>query len=337
MLTTPRLPPPHPRAFPPRSYAPSTLSTARCEFVVTCAQHNWKPFLAAVVGSSVPGMRRDRLVAETLGNFGGTRRAHSPVRGGGGGGGTATGQGVSGAFGGGGGGGGGGFDGSTPYEGGGAEDEAKEGKDAGEGEGAAEGEGAGGGEGEAGVPPLPLSTMGGGSAAANSAPAGMRRWSQKDPGLVLLDDKLQRYKEKSERRLVAALEQRTVVVAALAAAMHVATGGEYSSAEADALIRATVGEDAAVDDFGGAGPNADGLGRFSVIGGVRVPAKTKLEVSDVAFVLNQKPGQVRGKKERIDERRARGCGGGGASKHAHSCGRGRFSSTLLSQRAQLTA
>ena len=284
--------------FPPRSYAPSTLSTARCEFVVTCAQHNWKPFLAAVVGSSVPGMRRDRLVAETLASVGGTRRAHSPVRGGGGG--TATGHGASGALGGGGGGGGGGFDGSTPYEGGGAEDEAKEGKDA--GEGAAEGEAEGEGGGEAGVPPLPLSTMGGGSAAANSAPAGMRRWSQKDPGLALLDDKLQRYKEKSERRLVAALEQRTVVVAALAAAMHVATGGEYSSAEADALIRATVGEDAAVDDFGGAGPNADGLGRFSVIGGVRVPAKTKLEVSDVAFVLNQKPGQVRG-----IERRARGC------------------------------
>ena len=250
------------------TYAPSTLSTASCDIVVHAAQHNWKPLTCTISGSSHAGMRRDTIVLE---GTSGLRNGHS----GGGGGGNSNnnnnnhfeeGRGSSSS--------------SSSSSSGvimeGLNSTARGGYIEGKNEEKNEDNNAAG---------LETSFL-----SSTTSRLGMKRWVEKDAGLSVLDTRLTNFKESQEIKLGTALQQRSVIVDALANAMHVATGADFTRDEAAALIKATAGATASIDDFGD--PNANSIGNFTMLGGVRVPAKEKLHQNDVNFVLNQAPGRL---------------------------------------------
>jgi hypothetical protein len=249
------------------TYAPSTLSTASCDIVVHAAQHNWKPLNCTISGSSHAGMRRDTIVLEgTSGLKNGRKGAVERLEQGG--------NSIS---------------NNNNLE----EEEEEEGSSSSSSgvvmdglnltarEGYIEGKNE-----EKNEDKVPRRT----SFSSSTSKLGMKRWVEKDAGLSVLDTRLLNFKESQELKLGTALQQRSVIVDALANAMHVATGADFTRDEASALIKATAGATASIDDFGD--PNANSIGNFTVLGGVRVPAKEKLQQSDINFVLNQAPGRL---------------------------------------------
>jgi hypothetical protein len=288
--------PPHGSVDVLLAYRPTTLTTARAELLVHTAQHNWTPLKVTVVGSSHPGARRDAGVAEAVVSSA-RLKASGP-------GALRAGEGW-GSAGGDGGNGGGSPTSSGPLSPLEAEAAAGSASD-GESGSASDGdrEGKDGKDGEeypttalhTARPPRPRAQRGPvgdpstGPAGMSQRGAGMTRWLRRDPGLGVLDDKLEAFKRSQEERLIHSLEERSAIVDQLAAAMHVATGAEVSRAEAVELVRQVTGaRTAAIDDYS-AGDGAD-KDAFLLVGGVRVP-KNLRTMKDVTFVLNQKDGKL---------------------------------------------
>lgn len=145
----------------------------------------------------------------------------------------------------------------------------------------------------------------GGATAVNAAgnqSVGMTRWLGRDSGLTVLDDKLSKYKDYQEQKLFSKLEERSRIADQLATAMHLATGAQVSRQHAVELIKAVsagggsgssaANGAAAIDDYGSSGAGLDVGGNFTQIGTVKIPNKSTLQVKDVNFVLNQRPGRL---------------------------------------------
>lgn len=243
------------------TYTPSSLTTALSELFIHTSQHNWKPLKVTIAGSSHPGSRRDNAVAAAL-QQNNRFKATGPA---------AIGILTDAPF---------SSSSLSPeqtsslsphrYDGNDATNERKENK-----------------QDDGYYPSSTQQTTK--SIAASHRGVGMKRWIEKDGGLILLDDKLEKFKIAREKELIQSLETRSMIVDQLAAAMHVATGAEVSRTEAIELVKQVTGNrQAAVDDYT---PEGDGLGEFTLVGNIRIPPTIKNQ-NDVNFILNQKDGKL---------------------------------------------
>lgn len=89
---------------------------------------------------------------------------------------------------------------------------------------------------------------------AGARGTGQRRWLKLDPGLAVLDDRLESFKEAAEDALLHALEERGRVVDAMAASLRLATGVRVTRQQAigavQGVLKAMGKEGAPVDDYG---------------------------------------------------------------------------------------
>jgi hypothetical protein len=150
------------------------------------------------------------------------------------------------------------------------------------------------------------------------------RWNTRDPGLLLADGRLEAFKSSQEAALLSALEARSGIVDAMEDNLRRATGVRAGRAAAIGVVQgvlAGMGKgSAAINDYGGAGGEAEGgksadarglaaiaaSASVRVVNGVRLPPRMPLgSQKELDYVLRQREGKTGARDVRLAVAEAR--------------------------------